>query len=100
MLLRDNATRVTILGDTRIDINEDELPPGQTILDTVTILGETVITVPEGVAVTINAICIAGNADIGRGVETQRRPGGAELVITGAALLGSITVKLKKVKKR
>jgi hypothetical protein len=99
-LLRDDSTLVTILGDSRIIINENELPPGQTVVDAVTILGETIITVPPGLAVTVKALPVAGSVFIGKGVETQRLPGGSELVITGAVLLGNITVKLRKEKRR
>jgi hypothetical protein len=100
MLRHNQNTFVTILGNNTITINEGELPPGRTVLDVINILGETKITVPPGVAVTIKAVPIAGAVSLGRGVETRRTPGGSELVITGAALLGNITVRLRKERRR
>jgi hypothetical protein len=91
---------VSILGTNAIDVREGDLPPGRTEVDAVSILGETRITVPPGVAVTMKAFPVAGEARIGKGVETQRSPGGAELVVTGIALLGNISVRLRKEKRR
>ncbi|MDR1948217.1 MAG: cell wall-active antibiotics response protein [Spirochaetaceae bacterium] len=91
---------ISILGSNAIEIREGDLPPGQTEMDAVSVLGETRITVPPGVAVTMKAFPIAGETTIGRGVETRRAPGGAELVITGIALLGNISVRLRKEKRR
>jgi hypothetical protein len=91
---------VSLLGSHAVDIREGDLPPGRTKVDMVSILGETKITVPPGVAVTMRAFPLAGEAKVCRGVETQRSPGKPELVITGIALLGNITVKLRKEKRR
>jgi hypothetical protein len=91
---------VSILGTNAIDVREGDLPPGRTEVDAVSILGETRITVPPGVAVTMKAFPVAGETRIGKGVETQRSPGGAELVVTGIALLGNISVRLRKEKRR
>ncbi|MDR3145302.1 MAG: cell wall-active antibiotics response protein [Treponema sp.] len=91
---------ISILGSNAIDIREGDLPPGRTEVDAVSILGETRITVPPGVAVTMKAFPIAGETRIGKGVETLRSPGGAELVVTGIALCGNISVRLRKEKHR
>ena len=99
-LLRDNETFVSLLGTNLIDIREGDLPPGRTEIDAVSILGEVRILVPPEVSVRMNAFPVMGECRIGRGVETQRSPGGPELVISGCALLGSITVKLRKDKRR
>ena len=48
----------------------------------------------------MKAFPLAGEAKVCRGVETQRSPGKPELVITGIALLGNVTVKLRKEKRR
>jgi hypothetical protein len=100
LLRQGRCSFVTILGNNIIDIREGDLPPGRTQLDLVTILGETVVQVPPGLAVTVKSLPIAGNVNIGRGVETRRAPGEPELVLTGPVLLGNIDVKLRKDKKR
>jgi hypothetical protein len=99
-LRQEHSLFLSLLGTNVIDIQEGDLPPGQTVLDTVAILGETKILVPPGVTVTMKAVPIMGEARTGRGIETQRLPGAPELVITGCALLGSIVVKVRKEKHR
>ncbi|MDR0910459.1 MAG: cell wall-active antibiotics response protein [Spirochaetaceae bacterium] len=99
-LMQKTATHVTILGDMRLDIGEGELPPGRYVYDTITILGDTQISVPPDVAVIIQATPILGDISIGKGVRTEHSPGCPEIVITGATLLGSINVRLRKEPKR
>ncbi|GHT78143.1 hypothetical protein FACS1894130_04250 [Spirochaetia bacterium] len=99
-LAQNNCSCISLLGTNVIDIREGDLPPGKTEVDVVSILGETRIVVPPGVAVTMKALPIAGDAKTGRGVETQPRPGMPELVISGCAILGSVTVKLRKERRR
>jgi hypothetical protein len=100
-ILRGNQSAfISILGTNIIDIREGDLPPGRTEVDVLSILGETKITIPPGVTVTMKAFAIAGETRIGRGIDTQRRPGAPELVITGCALLGSVVVKVRKEKYR
>jgi hypothetical protein len=100
ILRQNDCSFVNILGSNVVDIQEGDLPPGRTEMDVVAILGETKIFVPPGVAVTMQAVPIMGEAKIGRDVETQRSPGMPELVISGCSLLGSISVKLRKERRR
>jgi hypothetical protein len=95
-LREKDYTFVNFMGSNLIDIQEGDLPPGKTHIDAVAIMGETRITVPPDVAVTIEVVPIMGEAKIGRGVETQRQPGMPELVISGCALMGTVVVKLRK----
>jgi hypothetical protein len=62
----------------------------------VSILGECVISVESGIRVSNQAIPILGGAWTDRKVERNAENGELELVISGAALLGNITVKLLK----
>jgi hypothetical protein len=99
-LRQEHSLFLSLLGTNVIDIQEGDLPPGQTVLDTVAILGETKILVPPGLTVSMRAVPIMGEARAGRGIEAQRLPGAPELVITGCALLGSIVVKVRKERRR
>ena len=99
-LRRGHCSFVNILGSTTIDILEGDLPRGRTEMDALNLLGEINIIVPPGLAVVIKAIPIAGTVSMGRGVETRPDAGGRELVVTGAALLGTVNVKLRKEKRK
>jgi hypothetical protein len=98
-LSRRHCSFVNILGSTVIDIAEGDLPRGRTEVDILNLLGETKIIVPPGLAVIVKTIPIAGAVFMGRGLETRPDAGGRELVVTGAVLLGNISVKLRKVKR-
>jgi hypothetical protein len=96
LIAGEKTSLVTLLGSRIIRIEEGDLPPGPTVLDVVTILGSVEITVPPGVAVNMQAVAVLGDTHVGRTVNRSRLPGQPELVITGAALLGSIAVRLRK----
>ena len=94
--LRSGAQYVSILGSTVIKVRKEDLPKRRTTLDVVSILGECVVYVEPGIRVVNNAIPILGGSWTNGKVNKQARDGGPELVISGAALLGNITVKLLK----
>jgi hypothetical protein len=96
ILRRDNGAMITILGESIIDIQEGDLPPGRTVVNQITLLGTTEIRVPPNLAVSVSALPILGNITVARGVETRRYPGEPELIITGPVLLGEIHVRLRK----
>lgn len=89
---------LSVFGTTTITIGEGQLPPGKTIIKAVSVFGNIVISVPQGIAVTMDVAAILGNATVQRGVETTTLPGGPELVIIGGAYLGNITVEVRKPK--
>jgi hypothetical protein len=92
----EGVSPITILGSTVIDIRRGDLPPGRTVLNLITLLGETEIRVPPGLTVTLKILPVLGNATVRRGVETRRIPGAPELVVTGPVLLGDVLIKLRK----
>ena len=94
--LQSGSQFVSILGSTEIKVRKEDLAKRRTTLDVVSILGETVILVEPGISVVNNAIPILGGSWINSKVNKQARNGGPELVISGAALLGNISVKLLK----
>jgi hypothetical protein len=87
---------VSILGSEYIKISKADLSRRKTVLNVVSILGECVISVESGIRVSNQAIPILGGAWTDRKVERNADDGDPELVISGAALLGNITVKLLK----
>jgi hypothetical protein len=87
---------VSILGSEHIKIRKVDLSRRKTVLNVVSILGESVISVESGIRVSNRAVPILGGAWTDRKVERSADNREPELVISGAALLGNITVKLLK----
>jgi len=87
---------VSILGSEHIKIRKVDLSRRKTVLNVVSILGESVISVESGIRVSNRAIPVLGGAWTDRKVERGAEDGEPELIISGAALLGNITVKLLK----
>jgi len=85
---------VSILGSEHIKIRKADLSRRKTVLNVVSILGECVISVESGIRVSNRAVPVLGGAWTDRKVERDAEDGKLELVISGAALLGNITVKL------
>jgi len=94
--LQSRSEFVSILGSTEIKVRMEDLAKRRTTVDVVSILGETVIYVEPGIRVVNNAIPILGGSWTNSKVNKLAQDRGPELVITGAALLGNITVKLLK----
>jgi hypothetical protein len=87
---------VSIFGSVHIKVRKADLEKRKTVLNVVSILGESVISVESGIMVSNRAVPILGGAWTDQKVERDAGAGGPELVIEGAALLGNITVKLLK----
>jgi len=83
---------VSILGSEHIKIRRADLSRRKTVLNVVSILGESVIAVESGIRVSNRAVPILGGAWTDQKVNKNARNGELELVISGAALLGNITV--------
>lgn len=94
-LRKPNVSAVSVLGSQVFDFREVDLPAGRTTLEAFAFLGSVDVIVPYGLAVRMEAVPVAGDASVGRGVETREYPGQPILVITGSAVLGSISVKAK-----
>ncbi|MDR0644297.1 MAG: DUF1446 domain-containing protein [Treponema sp.] len=88
---------LSFLGNTSIIIEEGQLPPGKTVVNAVSFLGNIVITTPPSVKVTMEANAVLGNAAIDRGTGiTESLRAGAELVVTGGAFMGNLVVEIRK----
>ena len=87
---------VSILGSEYIKIRKADLSRRKTVLNVVSILGESVIAVESGIRVSNRAVPVLGGAWTDRKVEKNADDGEPELIISGSAILGNITVKLLK----
>jgi len=83
---------VSILGSEHIKIRKADLSRRKTVLNVVSILGESVIAVESGIRVSNRAVPVLGGAWTDQKVNKNAGDGELELVISGAALLGNITV--------
>jgi hypothetical protein len=94
--VKSGSSIVSILGSCHIKIRKSDLSKKRTTLDIATILGDCVVSVEGGIRVSNRAIPILGGAWTDHKVDMQAEDREPELVISGAALLGNITVKLLK----
>ena len=94
--IKSGTQSVSILGSQRIDIKKADLEKKQTVLNIVSILGDSEICVEGGIRVINRAIPILGNAEMNQKVSKQERSGDPELIISGTAILGNISIKLLK----
>jgi len=92
-LRKPNAAAVTVLGEQVIDMRDVELPPGRTVLELFVLLGSVTILVPSDLPVVLELIPVAGDASVGRSVDTRERSGAPSLVLSGTVVLGSVVVK-------
>jgi len=85
---------VTILGDHKIIIDEEDLKKDKTVLNVMVLLGDMVIHVPENVSVIVKAFPLL--ADIKVPDSLINKACQKKLVIKGNVLLGDIRVKIRK----
>jgi hypothetical protein len=94
-LSSDRVSSFTVMGSTRLDLREVDLPPGPVRIEAFTLMGETKVIVPRGLPVKLNAFAFMGESRAGR--EVNQKTHGAEtwIEITGFAMMGSVTVNAK-----
>jgi hypothetical protein len=84
---------ITILGDSHITLNDDNLIEDETFIDVVVVLGETVLHVPKNVAVLNRVVPIMGgifgNEEGGNGGQSKK------LILRGTVILGNVTIQQK-----
>jgi hypothetical protein len=94
-LSSDRVSSFTVMGSTRLDLREVDLPPGPVRIEAFTLMGETKVIVPRGLPVKLDAFAFMGESRAGR--EVNQKTHGAEtwVEITGFAMMGSVTVNAK-----
>ena len=94
--VKSGSQFLSFLGSQHIKLRKADLNKRKTVLNIVSILGETVIHVESGIRVNNKVIPILGGAWTDGKVTKQAGDGAPLLVISGTALLGNVTVKLLK----
>jgi len=92
---------LTVLGDNKIIIDEDDLVNGNTELNFMVLLGSVVIHVSENIDVISRVIPVLGDVFIDKKVKnnstrSEASSGRKRLTLNGNAFLGDIKVKVKK----
>ena len=94
--LKTGTQFISILGDANIKIRKKHLKNRRTVLNVVSILSDHVIMVESGIRVINNVVPLLGDTKTNDKVDKEAQAEGPELIISGAALLGDINVKLLK----
>jgi len=92
-LSSDRVSSFTVMGSTKLDLRDVDLPPGPVHIEAFTLMGETKIVVPRGLPVRLNVFAFMGESQAGR--EVNQQVSGAEtwVEISGFAMMGSLTVR-------
>ena len=84
-----------VMGSVELDLSEAEIASGETVIEVTAILGNVVVTVPEGLAVEMEGSAILGSFDQLVTSAASRRDG-RRVRIIGRARLGTVDVIVKK----
>jgi hypothetical protein len=89
---------ITILGENTITINENDLLEDTTLIHVTSILGTTIIYVPDNVSLEKYGDYLLGDIWIDKVVKNNIDIGKKRIILFGEALLGEIIIKIKKEK--
>jgi hypothetical protein len=92
-LSSDRVSSFTVMGSTRLDLRDVDLPPGPVRIEAFILMGETRIVVPRGLPVRLNVFAFMGESQAGREVNQQVNGATTWVEISGFAMMGSLTVR-------
>lgn len=95
--LDDDSFAVAVFGDVKIDLREATIPAADNEIRAFAILGSVTILIEPGTVVDCSGIGVLG--DFSRGKASEPTPGSPVIRVTGLALLGSVNIKEKPLKK-
>ncbi len=92
-LSSDQVSSFTVMGSTRLDLRDADLPAGPIRIEVFTLMGDTRIIVPPDLPVHLKAFAFMGDSKAGR--EVRQKTGGARswVEISGFVMMGSLTVR-------
>lgn len=94
-LSSDRVSSFTVMGSTKIDLREVDLPPGPLKIEVFTLMGETRIIVPRGLPVRMSAFALMAESRVDREVEQQTRGAESWVEVSGFAMMGELRVMAK-----
>jgi len=89
----DKVTAFTLMGSTRLDLCDCQLPPGPTSIELFTLMGDIHITVPASIPVRFNVTSIMADAKIDRAVNQKVQSATSWIEVSGLVLMGDVKVK-------
>ena len=92
-LTSDRVTAFTVMGSTKLDLRDSDLPPGPVRIEVFTLMGETKIIVPRDLPVRMNAFAFMGESKAARDVDQQVRGAATWVEISGFVMMGSVDVR-------
>lgn len=92
-LSSDRVSSFTVMGSTKLDLREVDLPPGPVRIEAFNLMGETKIIVPRGLPVRLNVFAFMGESRAGREVNQQVSGAATWVEVSGFAMMGSVTVR-------
>ncbi len=92
-LTSDRVSSFTVMGSTRLDLRDVELPLGPVHIEAFTVMGDTRIIVPRGLPVRLNTFVFMGESTAGRDVNQQIRGADTWVEISGFIVMGSVKVQ-------
>ena len=92
-LSSDRVSAFTVMGSTKLDLRDVDLPSGPIKIEVFTLMGDTKIIVPRDLPVRLGAFAFMGDSTAGR--EVMQKTGGARswVEITGFVMMGSLAVR-------
>jgi len=94
-LTSDRVSSFTVMGSTKIDLREVDIPPGPLKIEVFTLMGETRIIVPRGLPVRMSAFALMAESHVDREVDQQTRGAESWVEVSGFAMMGELRVTAK-----
>ena len=92
-LTSNKVSSFTVMGSTKLDLRDSELPVGPINVEVFTLMGETKIIVPPGLPVRMNAFAFMAESTAHRSVNQQVHGAETWVEISGFVMMGSVVVK-------
>jgi hypothetical protein len=92
-LTSNKVSSFTVMGSTKLDLRDSDLPLGPINVEVFTLMGETKIIVPPGLPVRMNAFAFMAESTAHRSVNQQVHGAETWVEISGFVMMGSVVVK-------
>jgi hypothetical protein len=91
-LTSDRVSSFTVMGSTKLDLRDVDLPPGPIRIEVFTLMGDTRIIVPRDLPVRMSAFSLMADSRIDRNVNQQTRGAECWVEVSGFIMMGDVKV--------
>jgi hypothetical protein len=91
-LTSDRVSSFTVMGSTKLDLRDVDLPPGPIRIEVFTLMGDTKIIVPRHLPVRMSAFSLMADSRIDRNVNQQTRGAECWVEVSGFVMMGDVKV--------